>query len=301
MKAMLVHLFGRMARAKAVSAGSPHARWIAAVASLFVLVGSILSARALDLAWGDLRTTPLALAAVSGVALIPLNAAEYRLTSRLSGIDVGLASSVHTTILASAVNSLPIPAGAAVRIQGLREAGNSTRRAAASTGSVALLWLGISGLAAGASLLVLGDPGTALLFGGAGLVFTPAAGLLIKGLESGSALLGRAVVVELLFVALATLRFLLVVKGVGIDIEVAQAVVIAGSSALASAVGVIPGVFGLFEGIAAGLAVVVGLPASAGFLATAILRLLSAATFGLAALTLTVRKPTGGQSTGSAT
>ncbi len=255
---------------------------------MVAVLGSVWSARALELRWQSLQVEFLAAALILGFMVLPLNAAEYQLSSRLSGIEVSFYSALSVTLLASALNVLPVPAGAAVRVQGLREEGVGTTRALAATGGLSVMWLGLSTVCAAVALAHRGESVWGVTLGVLGLGLAAVASRIVKGPQGRWSDVARAAVVETLFVLVASVRFYLVVRGLGVGISPSQAVVVAGSSALASAIGVVPGVFGLFEGLAAGLAAFVGLPASSGFLATALLRLMAAATVGSALLILAV-------------
>jgi uncharacterized membrane protein YbhN (UPF0104 family) len=63
-------------------------------------------------------------------------------------------------------------------------------------------------------------------------------------------------------------------SALGTNIGGQQAIVIAASYAVTSAVGIFPGGLGLREGLSSGLALVVGLPGSTGFVVSAVDRLL---------------------------
>lgn len=228
----------------------------------------------------------LALSMLLGFLVFPLNAAEYRLSARLAGSDVPFADAVHTTVLASALNVLPLPAGAMVRFQGIRESGATGRTAARATGATGAIWLATSSLAAAVALVTSGRLGLGAVFALICFVATALTFVLLRTRPVSSRWLASIVTVEVGFVALAAIRFHLTVSALGVSISTVQAIVVATSSALASATGVLPGSIGIFEVLAAGLAAATDLPASSGFLATTLLRVMAAMSAGLAALVL---------------
>ena len=85
----------------------------------------------------------------------------------------------------------------------------------------------------------------------------------------------NAVVLECCYVTLASLRLWASLRALGVPAGAPEAVVIASSSGLASAVGVVPGAVGIWEGIAAAIAPAVGIRPANGFLAALVLRVLT--------------------------
>jgi uncharacterized membrane protein YbhN (UPF0104 family) len=85
---------------------------------------------------------------------------------------------------------------------------------------------------------------------------------------------GLLVLVEVLAVLTNAGRLVLILIGLDVDASLNQTLVLAVSSSLAAAAGILPGGFGLRELIAAALAPLVGLPAAAGFVSPAINRVM---------------------------
>jgi len=254
----------------------------------FLIVGTVLSLTRLDLSAAEMRWDAIVAAAVLGLLLIPLNALEFAASGRLAGTQVAFGKAVEVTIVASAFNVLPVPAGIAVRIRGLYRSGTGTKTAVLATGLMGLTWLSWGLLVGSVALFVLDTVGFGLAFLAAGAVGLGVAWSLLRS-KPGSErfrLLGEASILELAFLSLAAMRFYLVVVGIGVAVAPAQAVVLAVGSVLASTLGVIPGGLGVWEGISAALALLVSLPASAGFLAAAILRVMGLIQNSLAAVVL---------------
>src|SRR5258708_34231260 len=98
----------------------------------------------------------------------------------------------------------------------------------------------------------------------------------------------RIVGTEVCFVLVQASRLYRVLRGFGLHISLAQAVALALSGVLATALGIAPGGVGLREALAAGIGPLVGLPASASIVATAFDRIPDLAVGGAAAGRLTV-------------
>lgn len=250
------------------------------VAGLATVVAAVLSVERLELSVADLRAVPLLVAAVVATPLtIVLNAAELRVTALASGArlaEVGWPRATRTVVLATAANLLPVPAGAALRIEVLYSAGARLAAAAGVQVAAAAVWVGISLVLAGLVLL----PSSAVAWGIGGLVV--GAVLVLAGLlgvtrtatsRAGTAA-GLLLAVEFATALVQAARLWLVLLGLGIEATVAQAVVIATASPLAAAAGFFPGGIGLAEFLSAIVAPLAELPAAAGLLAVAVARVL---------------------------
>jgi hypothetical protein len=223
------------------------------------VVGGWFAFKSLDVTLSEIRWVPMVIAAVVGVPLtLVANTFEYLLSARLLHHRMRFLPALQLTTMSTAANLLPIPGAFLVRVQGLRALGSRYGRALASTAVVGLVWIGVSALMA-AILLLVGERWVAA-------AILAAAGIRRLG--------GLLVAVELFAVFTNAGRLVLILIGLGVDADVDQALVLAVSSSLAAAAGILPGGFGLRELIAAALAPLVGLPASAGFAATAINRVM---------------------------
>ncbi len=252
------------------------------VAAVATVVAVVVAVDRLDVALDDLRAGPLLLAAVVATPLtIALNAAELRATALASGArlaEVSWTRAARTVVLATAANLLPVPAGAALRIQVLHSAGARLTAAAGVQLSAAAVWVGVSLLLAGAVLL----PGSATwgvagLVSGVGLVVAGLLGVLRTATERPAVAMGWLLVVEVATAVVQALRLWVVLLGLGIAASLAQSVVIATAAPLAAAAGFFPGGIGLAELLSALVAPLAGLPAAAGLLAVALARVLGLA------------------------
>lgn len=292
---------------------SRRARGVLLVIAGVVTVGAaVLAVDRLDLTLDRLRPGWLVLAALLATPVtIALNAAELRATAAASGADpaqVGWPRATRTVVLATAANLLPVPAGAALRVQVLHTAGARLASAAGVQVAAAALWVGLSLVLAGGALVttelidtagVAGVPvtvaGWLALVGGVVLV---GAGVLLVGRTATTrplAAAGWLSLVELGTALVQAARLWLVLLGLGVAATATQALVIGTASPVAAAAGFFPGGIGLAELLSAVVAPLSGLDPAAGLLAVAVARLLGLAvtvpvalTMGLADL---VRRP----------
>jgi hypothetical protein len=259
---------------------SPRAqRAVLAVAAIGFVVGGWFALKSLDVSFEDVRWPPLVVAAVIGVPLTLLaNTFEYLLSGRMLHHRIAFVPALRLTTVSTAANLLPIPGAFLVRIQGLRALGSKTGKAMASTMVIALVWIGLSCLLAGALLAVSASWVAAIALLAVGVPMLAGAYMWLRRAVPMRSDRRRIAVlvfaVELFAVLVNASRLVLILIGLRVDASLGQALVLAVSSSLAAAAGIFPGGLGLRELIAALLAPLVGLPASAGFAATAINRVM---------------------------
>lgn len=271
-------------------------RRLALFLALMVLIaGLLLSLRAEPDLLDDLRPGPVA---VMMLALLPATVLagvlEFRLAVRLVGHEVGFRSALETTILGSAANQLPLPGATVVRIVAVRAAGASLGRGSASILLAAALWIGVAFLYAGFWISLLNPsaigPAVAVVGGGA----------LVTSLFIGWRAFGRKdvllhlLLVKLVLVLLEALRLQAAFLALGVAAGFPQASALAVSGVLGAAAVIVPGGLGIRELAAAGVAPLVGLTASAAFLATVLMRVAELAVIMILAAGLaTLRRRTG--------
>jgi hypothetical protein len=298
---------GRLARLYAATRRPPSARAqsvLLALAAIVFIVGGWYAFRSLDLSFGDLRWVPLLLAAVVGVPLSLLaNTLEYVVSARILHHRVGLLPAVQLTTVSTAANLLPIPGAFLVRVQGLRALGSRYDKAAASTAVIGLVWIGVSALLAAVFLAVYDSWVAAAAFAVVAVLLLLAAYTWLRRTLTDPGERRRlavvAVAVELFAVGVDAGRLVLVLVGLGVDASLGQAMVLAVSSSLAAAAGILPGGFGLRELIAALLAPLVGLAAAAAFAATALNRVLGMVVLAPITAALALRPRPGSAQSGS--
>ena len=273
---------GRLGRLYALTRRTPSKRTqrlLLGAATVVFVVGGWFAFKSLDVTFAEIRWVPMVIAALVGVPLtLVANTFEYLLSARMLNHRMPFLPALELTTMSTAANLLPIPGAFLVRVQGLRAMGSRYSKALASTAVVGLVWIGVSAALA-AILLAVGQRWVAAAVLGAAAIppLVGAHAWLRRAIpETGARrrVASLTVAVELFAVFVNAGRLVIILIGLGVDAEVDQALVLAVSSSLAAAAGILPGSFGLRELIAAALAPLVGLPASAGFAATAINRVM---------------------------
>lgn len=254
-------------------------RAVLAAASLLFVIAFVFGLRSLPAGALDLTAWPIV---VLGLVVVPLasvaNGLEYAVAARIGGQRVPVGEALEVSVLSSAANLLPLPGAALVRVRAMRRGGSSYRRALATTVLVGGAWLATSLVLAGGLLSLRqaedGQAAAAVLV--VGLVGTGATVVGVARLAppgQARALALALLAAEVLAVAVAALRFLLVLRALGLDVAVEQAVALTVAGVVASALGFVPGGLGLREALAGIIAGLVGLPAATGVLAAAVDRL----------------------------
>ncbi len=253
----------------------------------------------INLPQGDRSVEWIPLIAVT-FATVPvtalLNAMEYRISGEILGHRIGFPSAFRVSVIASAVNQLPIPGAAVVRIQALRRLGSPYGKAMTATGTVALAWIGNTGVVAGLFQVYSRRWALGAAVGGVGLTLLILSYAVLRWKDQSKSpvwLMTRLILVEFGAMTLATTRFWVALYSIGFSVDISQALILAVSVVVAAATGFFPAGLGIRELIAGGLSPLVGLPAAAGILATAVSRVVSMAGFSMLAFAVLVssRKP----------
>lgn len=248
---------------------------ILAVAVAFLLGGIAISLRQHPDVFSSLRWRPALLLVAIGVPLtLFLNAIEFILTGRLVGVTVSFVKALEVTIIGTAANMLPLPGGTLVRVAGLKAAGASYRRGTAGTLLVALVWIGIAFLYAGAWMGTIHFGWTSLGFMGLGVVVLVGAVAWAGRLKSSFQSVLFVMTTKSALVVLDSARIYLCFSALGADATFAQASSLAVAGVLGTAVSFVPAGLGVREGVAAALSPLVGLAAGLSFLATFLNRML---------------------------
>ena len=250
-------------------------RLLLAVVVPVMVVIAVLSYRSLRLdlstvGWGSLALAGL----LGGPVSATVTAWEFQTSAAAMGHRVGLWAALRVTMIATALNYLPGHGGALWRVQQLRRMGSGYGRATTITVTLALVWLGLTAVAAG-GLLVGHDRAVAAWgFTGLGIAGLLAAGVLLRrhhpGRRAATRWGARIVVVETCSIAVSVGRLFLVLHALGHQSGITPAVVLALAAILASATGILRGGLGLRELLAGTFAPLVGLPVALGFLASAV-------------------------------
>lgn len=264
---------------------------LCAAVVLFV-AGTVLSYAQLPQSDAPVQPRWLLLVALIGVPLtILLNGAEYDASARLLGHRIPFLEAIRVSVLGTAANLLPIPGSFLVRVRGLARLGSTVGRAVSSTGITGMIWIGMTGLIAGASQLASGriPLGAGLLTVGLGALLAVGVLLATSGTAAPSKALVYIAAVESGLVLISMLRQYFALRGLGVSISLAQAATLTLAGVLASAAGFMPGGLGLRELIAAAMSPLVGLPPTVGFVAAALDRLVGLVTLSPVSAALLVR------------
>lgn len=256
-------------------------RWLGFLLLIAVLGGSWISARDLDIRLSDVDLGPVLVACAIGVALVGLNASEYAVASQAAGNRPGFGETWRVACISAITNLIPLPAGAAYRVHSVRASGGSGKVAAMVTISMSLSWLGLAAIVVASFLLTTtAPPILGVGIGLAGILLLTTAVILLPSGQRTARTLGTILLIESGFIAQAIMRVLLVAAALQIPLDPSQAAFFAATSALSSAIGILPGGVGLWEALTAAASPLFGLPAAAGFLIAGTVRLTNIAAYG---------------------
>jgi len=260
-------------------ASTPRRRGAAyAVAVVVFVVSTALAWRALPPAREPIDWWLVALTALLVAPGAWVNAEEYRVSARVVGQRVAMLPALRISIIAAAVNLLPIPGSVIVRTAALARGGSTTTQAVASTLAVGVAYLGVA--MAIVSAVTLSSPGTAAVLLAVGLGMVAGAGVLIHRLAPAGTtarLLRDLVVVEALSVLVKAVRLLLTIQALGFEVSIVQATSLSMATVAGSAIGIFPGGLGIRELLSGLIAPAVDLPAAVGLVGTSFERVISLA------------------------
>ena len=239
------------------------------ILTILVLVVALIAAARLDVDLSAISWLLMSTALLVSLVSPLLSAAEYRLTMRLTGYQSDWRTALQVSVYGSIANTLPLPGGVALKLKAMTEQGARAKRAIAASILTGLIWLSLS---AAALAIALPDLRVVTLL--IAFVLFAVAALLAASARFPLAAVANISLVEGLFVLSSAMRFLLCLTAVGLAVTIKQAVGLSASGPVASAIGLVPAGLGVYETISAGIALVIGLTASAGFLGAVILRVL---------------------------
>ncbi len=230
----------------------------------------------------NLAFWPVAALALFAIPLsTAVNAFETVIAGRVIGVKIPFPAALEITIIGSAANMLPLPGGSVVRVAGLKAHGGRLGAGVRATVLLALVWAGVAFAVAGGALWALGQNGFwfaavggALLVGGLGAIGWETGGLRVPLM---------ALAQKAALVVLDGVRLHLALLAIGVVSGGMEALVLASSSVVGSAVSVVPAGLGVREAAAAYLAGLAGLEMEFGFLASMADRIVAFALLALAA------------------
>jgi hypothetical protein len=258
-------------------------------AVVVLAAGVVLALRSQPEVLRELSWPPAALVLLVGFPVtVLLNAAGFALSGRMVGRRIGLARAVEVSVIGSAANLLPLPGAAVTRVAALRGLDVPLREGTSATFLIALIWMGAAAVWGGAWLVVLGSPlvGGASVLGGAAAL---AAGAVATARAGGRRIAAWALAAESALVLADALRVWLCLAALGSAATFAQASALTVAGVAGSVVGVVPAGLGVREVVAAALSPLAGLPASYGFLAATLNRVIGLSALIPLALVLAAR------------
>jgi hypothetical protein len=206
-------------------------------------------------------------------ATLALNTMALKVSASAVAVQLSTLAAVRLTVLSSAANFLPIPGGAVIRVSALKMGGSTYQSAISITAYAAIFWVAIALTVAGIGLAGLTSSPTYLAIMTLGITLGVAAYIGASSVAGSQRTALRLVFIAFATHLVATLRFWLAFKALGISLSLAESAVIAASGTAGAMVAIIPGGFGINEAVAALLAQLTGQAAATGFLAATVNRL----------------------------
>ncbi|MBI1391158.1 MAG: hypothetical protein GC152_00320 [Alphaproteobacteria bacterium] len=233
----------------------------------------------------DLRFA-LAAFAIYSPAIMMLNAFAMRAAAAAAGADIAIGPAARLAILANAANQLPLPGGAAVRVSAYCDAGATFASATRMTFVYGVIWLAMGLIVAAICAARLDAYSLALSLAVA------SAALLVVGarLASRQSSTRTEVVKSIVYGLISAISYVgglwLAVGALGGATPIDALGVVAVAGVIGSAASIAPGGLGVREASAAAIAILVGMDPALAFSATALLHLITAAAYGVAAVAI---------------
>lgn len=252
---------------------------ILATAMLLFLAGIYLSLRDEPDLFNEFEWYGVAVVVLVGVPLtVMINGLEFMCCARMVGGQFSIFRSLEITIVGSAANMLPIPGASIVRILALKSTGLSLIKSTGINMLLALIWIGISFLYAGMTLLYFADGLIAWGVMGTGGLALLSSFWVVSYNHIHSMTFLYVVVLKFVLVLVDAARIYFCFQAIGSDVLFLQASVFVVSGVMGSAVSVVPAGLGVRELVSAVLAPLIGVAASAGFLSATLNRIAGLAT-----------------------
>lgn len=243
------------------------------LAALLFAGGMYWSWQATGLEAGNLQPGSLLLLLLLVSPFIILsNIFELYYSAALVGARLTLGTSARVSILSSAVNLLPLPAGPLMRGVAIREGGGTTANSVIAVFFPAFIWMALGFLITAVGLCVFGAVGPALVAGivAAGIFLVCAWVVQARGISKAAAV--KILAIKLVATLLDTCAIYLAFSALAVDASFGQAMALSASGPLGSAVSVVPAGLGIRELAASGLGMMAGLTAAQAFLAPSLYR-----------------------------
>lgn len=248
-------------------------------AVVFFIGGLVWSLKVFPFDLAKLKLFPVLIVILVGVPItIVLNAWEFLLSVHYNRRRSDLGFAIKVSIISTAANMLPLPGGTIARVSALSSLGVKVRKGITVNLLIALLWVGLALVYSGAWMFAHADDLYAASFVVAGVAVTLPASFFL-GRNSGSwSLAFKLIGTKTAMLVVDSARLLLCFLALGVSADFAQSSALSLSGVVGSAVSIVPAGLGVREAAASALSTLVGLSLSAGFLVTALNRMLGLAT-----------------------
>ncbi len=250
--------------------------------------GIVLSLGASPGLLSQLKPMPiLLLAFVFAPVLVVLNTSLLLITCKITGAKMTLVGGLKLSILSSAANYLPLPGGPALRIVAMAESGATLKNASLANVAAALVWFGVTFLHAGfwaytnGSILFMALIAIGLTAFGAGV-------FLVRLVSSSISHIMGLTIISLLTAICYAGGFWFALRSIGFDGGFAPAVIISIAGVIGAAASFAPAGLGVRELAAAYVASLVATAPALGFLASAMLQVVTIAPLAFAAIILSL-------------
>lgn len=253
--------------------GSPSRRRLLLViaGAAFVVLGVLAIANFPDEPSVRPRWWLLAFVAVAGpLTTVMLNGLEYVQQGRLVDRVIPLRDAIRVSVLGTAANLAPVPGSAIVRTAALTDESVGVTRAAGTTITVGVAWLGTGAVVAGALQPFAGRALIGATCATVGVVLLAVTRLLVARAAPAAGtdkVFASIVAVEAGTVIVGALRLCGFIVGLGLDVDAAQAVGLTLAGVLASATGVFPAGIGIREALIGVVSPLLDLPVAVGITA----------------------------------
>jgi hypothetical protein len=226
---------------------------------------------------GGIDRSHLAMATAVGAVLVGIKAVQFALAAQVLEMRVTATESLQVAVFANAANLLPLPGSILVTVHSLSAAGTTYARATATTATLRLVWLALTGLYGGAAIAVAGAVGVGVGVTAAGAILLATSWYLLNSISADrpARLFGKALLVETAFVGVTALQLWLILGALRVDTAPQHAIALTTAGSVAAALSIFPGGLGLREVLAGVISVLVDLDASIGVLTSVVAQLVS--------------------------
>ncbi len=257
---------------------STQVKSIALLVSLLIFIGGII----LSIQYNpglikDVNWVFIFIILLVGVPItVSINAIRYILTGNLIKRKIPIISALNITVFSTVANMLPLPGGVLVRIAGLKTVDISYQKGISATILVFIVWVAMTCLYAASALYLITFEVTIIEITVyvVGIVLLGLSIYLLKKMRAQIWLILLILGTELFAAATDAFRLWLCFLALSEQVDFLNSSVLTISAVVGSAISIVPAGLGLREATTALIAPIVNISASAGFVVTALNRLI---------------------------